>query len=71
MDQALASPRRRHRPLNIRVRVFECSQDDKEIRNREIDIANNANKDWIYDLILWATLNGKAVEIVNVIDDKD
>jgi hypothetical protein len=62
--------RHKHRPLNIKVRVFEC-KDDIEIRNWTVDIANNNKKDWLYDLVLWATLNGKVVEVVNIIDDKD
>ncbi len=66
MDQSL--PTRKHRPLRIRVSVFECIS-DVQIRDFSVDIANGNKREWLYDLILWATLNGKAVEIQNVRDD--
>lgn len=60
-------PTRRHRPLYIKVAVFECKTDE-QIRDFTIDISNGA-KDKLFNLILWATLNGKAVELVNRRDD--
>ncbi len=61
-------PTRKHRPLRIKVAVFECKTDE-QIRDFSVDIANGNKREWLYDLILWATLNGKAVEIQNVRDD--
>ncbi len=58
---------RKHRPLRIKVAVFECKT-DVQIRDFSVDIANGNKQKWLYDLILWATLNGKAVEIQNVRD---
>jgi hypothetical protein len=65
MDQVT---NRRHRPLKVVVRVYEADT-DVQIRERRVDIANSNQKDWVYDLILWATLNGKVVEVVNERDD--
>jgi hypothetical protein len=65
MDQVT---NRRHKPLMLLVRVFEADSDE-QIRERRLDFANSNQKDWVYDLILWATLNGKVVEVVNEKDD--
>lgn len=59
---------RRHRPLPLIVRAFE-TKTDKQIRERKLDFANSSQKDWLYNFVLWATLNGHCVEIINSKDD--
>jgi hypothetical protein len=62
--------RKHHKPLYLKVMVFEV-KNDIQIRERRLDFANSNQKDWLYDLVLWATLNGKSVEIINEKDDKE
>lgn len=66
MDQV--TPTRRHRPLYIKVAVFECKTDE-QIRDFTVDISNGDKQKWLFDLVLWATLNGKEVSLINRRDD--
>jgi hypothetical protein len=66
----MQEPTRRHRSLYIKVAVFECKTDE-QIRNFVVDISNGSKEKWLFDLVLWATLNGKAVELCNKRDDHE
>lgn len=69
MDQLVNQPiHRKHRPLYIKVMVFDIAE-DKQIRDLRVDISNGDKRAWLFDLILWATLNGKSVEMLNEKDD--
>ncbi len=59
---------KKHRPLFVKVYVFDCDTEN-QIRDLKVDLSNGEKKDWLFDLVLWATLNGKAVEIVNCKND--
>lgn len=64
--------RRRHaQKLSVNVRVFEVEH-DIEIRHfPKVDFAKRSNRDWLFGMIVWATNNGKAVEIVHAKDDDE
>jgi hypothetical protein len=64
MDQPVSNPRRKHSPLFIKVKVFDIKTEE-QIRDLRVDVANGDKKDWLFDLMLWATLNGKLIQISN------
>lgn len=69
MDQLVDRPlRRKHKPLYVKIMVFDIVA-DKQIRDLRVDIANGDKRKWLFDLVLWATLNGKSVEVLNEKDD--
>ncbi len=56
--------RRKHKSLFVKIAVYEC-ENEKQIRDLKVDLSNGEKMQWLFDLVLWATLNGKAVEICN------
>ena len=67
MDQ-LSPVIRKHRALNIVVRAFDAKTEE-QVRERKVNLTDYGQKDWLLSFILWATLNGKVVEVVNAKDD--
>lgn len=55
-------------PLMLKVLIFDIEQ-DKQIREHIIDFANREKRKWLSSVVVWATLNRKLVEVVNMEDD--
>ena len=58
----LQSPRRKHGPTRIKVRVFDIKSKQK-IRDFSVNLSAGGRKDWLFDLTLWAVLNTCVLEI--------
>jgi hypothetical protein len=49
----------------VKVLVYEG---DNEIRNITVNIYRTNKREWLYNIIMWATLNHKSIEIVHIDD---
>ena len=68
MDQSLiSSPRHKFKATYLRIRVFEITTQE-QIRDLIVNIGADGKKDWLFDLVLWATLNNKLVQVSNKVD---
>ena len=52
--------------LRLKILVFE---NDVQIREHDVDFSKKENRLWVNNLIVWATMNGKKVQIFNMRDD--
>ena len=67
MSEILASSRRK-RSTYLRIRVFEI-HNQEQIRDLIVNIGADGKKDWLFDLVLWATLNNKLVQVSNKVNN--
>jgi hypothetical protein len=58
-----------HKKLMVRVLVYEVDSDEA-IRDRVLDFNDHNMRYWVTKTVVWATLNHKSIEIINVLDDK-
>lgn len=57
-------------PLILRIRVCEIDT-DKLVRTYHINFNRPDKKDWLHKTLVWAAMNKKYVEIINVVDDNE
>ena len=60
---------REKKPLTIKVLVFDIAT-GQQIREHTCNLLLSEKKIWLYNLMMWATMNGKSIEIFNLKDDK-
>lgn len=63
------STKKEYKTLVITLRVIDVKTDQVEDeRTKTID--SRDRREWIMKTVIWATMNGKYVEIINKEDDK-
>ena len=60
--------RPQRKSLRLKVLVFEIGS-DVQIREHDVDFDKKENRLWLCNLIVWATMNRKEVQIYNIKDD--
>lgn len=61
--EPMQSPRyRKRKPHLIRVTAFDIKL-DQQVRDMIVDLSKDGKREWLFDFVLWATMNGIAIEI--------
>lgn len=60
---------RKCKSLMIKVLVFDIATGE-QVRELIIDIKDREKRKWLPNLVIWATVNNKSVEMINIEDDK-
>lgn len=62
------TPEIKRKPIVVRIVVWEVKA-DKIIRDFKVNLAASDKHRWLTRIVIWAMLNGKSVEIININDD--
>lgn len=57
------------KPLIFKIIVYDLNR-DVPIREWNVNLSKDGKKQWLIDALVWAATNHKAVEIINIDDDK-
>lgn len=61
-------PTREYKTLVVTMRIIDVKSDKVEDEKTKT-IDSKERRDWISKTVVWATMNGKYVEIINKMDD--
>lgn len=68
-DLSMPEVKAKDQELLIRVLVYEIDQENP-VRDRVVDFNDHNMRHWLTNTTVWAMLNHKTIEIVNIKDDK-